>query len=316
MRIERWFTFFCLLVFSLMVIQEGRAQEQVSPFENGRFWRSDSGSLHYQIWFPPLPRGKVLLIHGLGGSTFSWRFAPSFLTQAGYVVVAIDLPGFGYSERVVGKVHESENRARLLLDFLHALDREVIPKSVANEKWHLVGHSMGGSTAFLMAMETPERFYSAVLIDAALGARSFHLLKIFTSFPLTKQCWITFIRNVFLSRSNIRRSLSSAYGRKPTAEEVEGYFRPLQRKGTARSLLSLTNQASFLRLSPFRGKPHPPFLLIWGEKDRVIPSKQAKRFQKFFPETPLYIIKGASHCPMETHPEEVYSLMVQFFSTQ
>lgn len=304
----------CVLILILAVTQNGLAQG--SPFENGQFWENGDCFLHYRVWSPSLPRGKVLLIHGLGGSTFSWRYAPSFLVQAGYLVVAVDLPGFGYSERIVGRLHAPKNRARLLLEFLSALDRDTVPQSVANKKWHLVGHSMGGGAALLMAMEASERFYSTVLIDAAWKTPSLRFLKIFTSFPLTQQCWVMLIRNVLLSRSRITRSLSSAYGRKPTEAEVEGYLLPLRLSGTARSLLSLTNRASSLKLSSFRRKPHPPFLLIWGKKDRFVSIKQAKRFQQFFPETPLHIIQGAAHCPMETHPEEVYPLVVRFFTAQ
>lgn len=313
-QFKKWPIILCTLTFILVMRQNGLAQE--TPFDNGRFWENGDCFLHYRVWSPSSPKGKVLLMHGLGGSTFSWRHAPSFLVQAGYLVVAVDLPGFGYSERVVGKLHEPKRRARLLLEFLSALDHHTIPQSIANTRWHLVGHSMGGATAFLMAMEAPERFYSTVLIDAALKTPSIRLLKIFTSFPLTRQCWVILIRNTVLSRSSIARNLSSAYGRKPTEAELEGYVLPLQLSGTARSLLSLTNRASTLKLSSFRGKPHPPFLLIWGRKDRFVSMKQAKRFQQFFPETPLHSVQDAAHCPMETHPEEVYPLMVRFFTAQ
>lgn len=299
---------------ALFVTSPSPAQE--SPFANGEFWVREGLSLHYQIWYPKAPQGKVLCIHGLGGSTFSWRHAPDFLLPAGYLVVAVDLPGFGYSARPTGTIHKTENRAQLLLEFLQYLDGTVLPRALAEEKWYLMGHSMGGAVALFMAMEEPERFQATVLIAPALRRPFSRFFKILTSFPPTRGCWATLIRNLFLSPSRIRHFLERAYGRKVTDEEFQGYVKPLRLPGTARSLLSMVNTASSLKLSPFRGKPHPPFLLIWGQNDHFVPVQQGRRFQEIFPDTPLCTIEGASHCPMETHPGEVYPLILEFFTAQ
>uniref|UniRef100_A0A7V4DGR1 Alpha/beta hydrolase n=1 Tax=Candidatus Caldatribacterium californiense TaxID=1454726 RepID=A0A7V4DGR1_9BACT len=286
-----------------------------SPFANGHFWEKDGLFLHYRMWFPEHPRKKILFIHGLGGSTFSWRYAPDFLLQEGYCIVAVDLPGFGYSQRVTGKFLKTEAQVRLLLDFLRFLDTVLIPERLSHDPWYLVGHSMGGKIAFLMSFKEPERFLGVLLVDAAFRGPSLRFLRVFTTFPLTRTCWVTLIRNAFLTPSRIRRFLTRAYGRRPSTSEVEGYLAPLRLPGTARSLLSLVNQASSLRLAVFSGRPHPPFLLLWGEQDRFVPKRQAEKFQEIFPETPLVVILGASHCPMETHPEEFYRVVVEFCNT-
>lgn len=285
---------------------------QESPFANGRFWEKGGLFLHYRVWFPEHPRRKILFIHGLGGSTFSWRYAPDFLLQEGYCIVAVDLPGFGYSQRITGRLLRAEVQARLLLDFLEFLDQTLLPEDLSHVPWCLVGHSMGGKIAFLMSFKEPERFLGVLFVDAAFRGPSLRFLRVFTTFPPLRGCWVTFIRNVFLAPSRVRRFLARAYGRKPSAFEVEGYLAPLRLPGTARSLLSLVNQASSLRLAAFSGRPHPPFLLLWGERDRFVPKRQAEKFREVFPETPLVVIPGASHCPMETHPEECYRVVIEF----
>jgi pimeloyl-ACP methyl ester carboxylesterase len=58
--------------------------------------------------------GNILLIHGLGGSTFSFRNNAEALSSAGYNVIAVDLPAFGYSDRKRNIDHSQDNRARLL----------------------------------------------------------------------------------------------------------------------------------------------------------------------------------------------------------
>ncbi|MGQ9622016.1 MAG: alpha/beta fold hydrolase [Candidatus Caldatribacteriaceae bacterium] len=315
MATRRWFgALFGVAMAVFLATSASPAQE--SPFENGEFWTREGLFLHYRIWYPKVPQGKVLCIHGLGGSTFSWRYAPDFFLPAGYLVVAVDLPGFGYSARPVGTIHKPENRALLLLDFLRYLDGTVLPEALAKKRWCLIGHSMGGAVAFLMAMEEPERFQGVTLIAPALQRPLSRLSKILTSFPPARGCWITLIRNLFLSPSRIRRFLEAAYGRKVNEEEFKGYSKPLRLPGTARSLLSMVNTASSLKLSPFQGKSHPPFLLIWGRNDRFVPAEESRRFQEIFPDTPLSLIKGASHCPMETHPREVYPLILEFFTVK
>ncbi len=67
------------------------------PFTGSRFEAVDGITLHYSVWKPAekKTKGKVLLVHGLGGSTFSWRNNVAALTEEGYFVMAVDLPGIG-----------------------------------------------------------------------------------------------------------------------------------------------------------------------------------------------------------------------------
>ena len=94
------------------------------PFENSRFEIIDSVSIHYRVWNDTLrnPRGKIILIHGFCGSTFCWRYNFDALVAAHYKVVAIDLPGFGYSQRSPSLNQSQSNRARLLWGLLEKIE--------------------------------------------------------------------------------------------------------------------------------------------------------------------------------------------------
>lgn len=76
------------------------APSEKPPFENSGFMEIDGISHHYRVW---RPRGdmthKIVLIHGLFESTFTWERVIPLLTERGYAVLAVDLPGFGYSAR-------------------------------------------------------------------------------------------------------------------------------------------------------------------------------------------------------------------------
>lgn len=279
------------------------------PFPESLFFDISDLKFHVRLFAPKIaPRGKVLFVHGLGGSTFSWRYAPEYLLDQGWFLVLVDLPPFGYSIRK--GIGSREKQAEYLWKLLITLEEEgYVPKDMP---WFLVGHSMGGGSVFLMSMEHREKVAGAVLIAPAFGRGEFqNLSPIFTS-PFIKRILDKIIRWIFLSPLNVRRSLASAYGRMPTEEEFLGYLRPLQEEGTSGALLEFSLTASDINLSIFKGKPHPPFLVILGENDSWT-RNDTKHFLKTFPEASFFVIPGAYHCPMETHPADCFSYILDFF---
>ncbi len=138
------------------------------PFPKSQFLRVDNIKYHYRIWNPESKiKGKILLIHGFAGSTFTWRNNVKDLKNAGYQVIALDLPGFGYTERKTGLDHSQLKQAKRIWNFLNKLESE---KLVAqNKKWHLVGHSYGGGTAAAIAYLNPAQVQSLILIAGALN---------------------------------------------------------------------------------------------------------------------------------------------------
>jgi pimeloyl-ACP methyl ester carboxylesterase len=102
-------------------------------------------------------QGKaVLLIHGLGASTFSFRHTIPELAQR-YRVIALDLKGFGYSARP---------QSDYSLTAQAALVRQVMDR-LGVERAAVVGHSMGGAVAMRLALGYPERVSRLVLVASA-----------------------------------------------------------------------------------------------------------------------------------------------------
>jgi 2-hydroxy-6-oxonona-2,4-dienedioate hydrolase len=93
-------------------------QDTLKPYNNSSFLTVDSVRFHYRVWNGDVkqPAGKVFLVHGFCGSTYAWRNNIDTLVSLNYKVVAVDLPGFGYSERNVMINQSQSNRARLLWD--------------------------------------------------------------------------------------------------------------------------------------------------------------------------------------------------------
>lgn len=299
-----------LVAFILLCFVEAfEASGRVLPFPESRFLEVGGATFHVCLFAPSCtPRGKVLFVHGLGGSTFSWRYAPEYLLSQGWSLVLVDLPGFGYSSRK--SVGSTEKQAERLWELLKTLEEEGhVPQQIP---WFFVGHSMGGGVVFLMSMEHPERVAGTVLVAPAFGREGFRALQPLFASSLVRGFFSTLLRRTFLTPPRVRQLLASAYGRIPTEEEFLGYLKPLQEKGTSRALLTFFLNASRVRLSAFAGKPHPPFLVLLGAEDSWT-KKDTERFLKTFPDASFLVIPGAAHCPMETHPKECFSPIREFF---
>ena len=282
------------------------------PFQNSG-WEEISGtSFHYRL-YPPAGnavKGKALLIHGLGGSTFSFERTAPLIAGAGYCVVSADLPGFGYSGRNPGYDHAQANRARDLWTLLEIVDSRLEP-DLAAAPWLLTGHSMGGGTAAAMAISAPERVKGLILIAPALSGREGGSPLL--GFPPAARLLQVALERVLITPGGVRRFLASAYGREPSPEEVAGYLAPLQLPGTARAATGLFQGTD--RFDPAALKNVPaPILAVWGSEDAWVPPGGADKLLAIRPDAEIRILPGAAHCPMETHTEAFAQLVLDWLA--
>jgi pimeloyl-ACP methyl ester carboxylesterase len=96
----------------------------------------------------PTDGPAVVLVHGFGGSTFNWRYTLPALAEAGYRAVALDLMGFGLSDKSFDQDDSHAAQADFVADVMTALDIQ---------RATLVGHSMGGNVIAHFALKYPER---------------------------------------------------------------------------------------------------------------------------------------------------------------
>lgn len=296
----------------LVPLSAHRAAAGPLPFENSAFEEVNGFSFHYRAYRPDdgLIRGKLLLVHGLAGSTFSFEAAAPRLSEQGYFVVSADLPGFGYSDRDPSYDHSQARRAADLWGLLSLIDQS-LPGDIAAQPWHLAGHSMGGGTVAAMAMQDPSRARSLILVDAALFETP-NRAGLLAIPPLGR--WMTLALEHFLiSESRISSLLESAYGREPSPEEVEGYLSPLRLPGTARSLFNFVMTSKNEDPAGLKGLP-VPVIAIWGSRDTWVPPEDLDRLSAIRPDITARVIGGAAHCPMETHPDEFTAIVLEWLS--
>ncbi len=308
-------SFLVLLAILPYLIPLSRHGEMIAPYSNSGFFETGDTTIHYRLYIPegePI-RGKVLLVHGLGGSTYSFEQNAPILAEEGFVAVSVDLPGFGYSSRYPDENHAQVHRADLLWQLLDMLDAEVVRQEERSAGWHLGGHSMGGGTIAAMAMQRQTQTASLVFIDGALFETSRNSR--IATFPVISRWLQVLLERVLIQPPQIERFLTSAYGRAPTVEEVSGYLAPLSVAGTARSATALLKTAQN-RPPEELSQLTVPALAIWGGLDSWVPVSDTVRIQTLMPQLKIDVIPEAAHCPMETHPGQFNHILLQWLHVQ
>lgn len=278
------------------------------PFEpladNSAVLSVEGINLHFRQWGEEGAEG-VLLIHGFAGSTFSWRYTAPALAEEGYQVIAVDLPGFGLSERNLSFSPTAEKRAELLWDLLESLD--------SDSNWHLVGHSMGGGVVAAMALQRPDQVKSVTLAAGAIPAAGRGGLGWVFHYPPLGRAVRHLVTRVVLSEENVERALVSAYGRVPTKDEFEGYYRPLLIKDSDATLVAMFKSRDRNLLSELEDL-QTPVLLIWGEEDAWVQLAEGYKLDSLLKTSELVVLAGEGHCPMETAPLEFNSSLLRFLA--
>jgi pimeloyl-ACP methyl ester carboxylesterase len=242
----------------------------------------------------------VVLIHGIGASTYSFRHAIPELAQH-FRVIALDLKGFGYSARPAEGDYSLTAHADLVRQVMERLN---IARAT------VLGHSMGGAVAMRLAMRAPERVSRLVLVDSATdremgaGATASKLLR-----PLMPLGAL-----IFLHRRSLRRLLLSTAVHDPahlTPETFEAHFYPTRMKGHLRALGALLAQRGRDKpLAPERLQQ--PTLILWGEHDRWLPLSRGEELAGLIPNARLLSVPSAGHLPLEEQPDFCNRALVAF----
>ncbi len=311
LKIFKWLGLFLVILFALFSIvpylievEEAAVSREELTFSNSEFFEVNGVELHYREWRNDGDLDKnVLLVHGLGASTFTWRYTAPVLQEQGFRVIAVDLPGFGLSERRAGLDHSAEARGELLWSMLE----EMFP----GIKWNLVGHSMGGAAVTAMALQRPEQAESVTLVAGALVPFEPSPYAALLRYPPAGQWARILSSRLVADQSRIEELLASAYGQQPTEHELSGYYLPLNIENTATTWPDL-----------LRTKPDPlldqldqleiPVFCIWGENDTWIPPEQGKEIDRLLPNSELIVMQGEGHSPMETAPDRFDRKLVDF----
>lgn len=264
----------------------------------------------YRIGGPDPAEGApvLLLVHGMAGSSATWRDVAPALART-YTVIAPDLMGHGASDK---PRHDYSLGAFAsgLRDLLVALR---VPRAT------LVGQSLGGGVAMQFAYQYPERCERLVLVNSGgLGEDVSWLLRMFTlpgAEYLMPVLFPSFVRD---AGDAVRRRLASFGLRAPHVEEEwRGYTSltdPETRQAfikTLRAVIDIGGQSVSAHDRLYLAELLPT-LIVWGDRDRIIPVSHAHHAHEAMPGSELVLFEHAGHFPHVEEPARFVEVLVDF----
>lgn len=247
----------------------------------------------------------IILLHGLLGYSFSWRFTmPALAPYA--TVYAPDLLGAGFSDRAPGIDHSMSATARRVLQFA---------KKLGLASFDLLGTSRGGAVAMAAAAVSSARVHRLILV-APVNPYSKHGRWIAPFFGTRLGARLF---RATISRMNFLYSYWHArmYGdrRRIPAGTLEGYMAPLAIPGLFEHGLGIvrTWTADLRELETLMPKlAEIPTLLMWGGADTAVCTSSAAQLAKHFRNMRTIIFPGIGHLPYEECAEEFNSALIEF----
>jgi pimeloyl-ACP methyl ester carboxylesterase len=253
----------------------------------------------------------VLLIHGIAGSSTSWRdVMPALIDR--YTVIAPDLLGHGTSAKPAGD-YSLGAYANVLRDLLGY---------VGISRVTVVGQSFGGGVAMQFCYQNPETCERLVLVDSGGLGRDVSWLLRFMTYPgseyLMPMIFPWFVRT---PGDSLARLLCSWGVRVPRMEEMWRSYASLTDEAnrqsfirTIRSVIDPGGQA-VSAMDRLYLTQQVPTMIVWGEQDAIIPVSHAYAAHEAIPGSRLEVIPGAGHFPQVENPDVFVDLLTDFMET-
>jgi len=277
---------------------------EVPHSENSHFVHIDGAKIHYQE-FGDKARPTLILVHGYTASVYVWHAAAPLLADNGFHVVAIDLLGFGYSEKPAWFDYSITSQARMIARFMNRLG---IGRAT------LVGSSYGGAVAATLALDYPERVEKLVLVDAVCNddLKSHPILKL-ASVPGVGEMITPFLVDSkrFLRR-RMHGTLAKANHHLINKERVASVLRPLKAADAHHSLLATSRNWHAQRIERDAHLINQPTLIVWGEEDTVTLISDGHKLHDSILNSRLVVLKDCGHVPPEERPELFAELVTEF----
>ena len=305
--------FACCLLVCLPAVRVTRVADTV-PVEqlaelDSLFMNVDGLQVHYKV--AGEGDSAIVLLHGFAASVFSWRKVMEPLSEAG-TVIAFDRPAFGLTERPMPGEWGERNpySPEAQADLTVALMDEL-----GVEKAVLVGHSAGGSIAVLTALRYGERVEALILEDASVYEQSGTpewMQPVLRTPPMGRLGPLA-VRSIALwGEAGIRTAWDDPD--KITVELISGYKKPLEAENWDRALWELVLASHPLDLEERLDTLSVPVLVITGERDRIVPTRNSERLAAELPGAELVVIPDCGHVPHEECPEGFLQATTGFLS--
>jgi len=261
----------------------------------------------------------LVLVHGFGASIGHWRKNIPVLAAGGYKVFALDLLGFGRSDKPIDLTYELELWQRLLKEFW---------ETHIQEPAVFVGNSIGALLCLMVLADYPEMTRGGVLLNAAGGLNHRPeelpppLRLMMTGFNklVTSQLVGTVLFNLIRQKPRLRRTLRQVY-RDHTAitdDLIDLLYEPSCHPNAQKVFAAILSAPPGPRPESLLPQITQPLLILWGEKDPWTPISSAKFYQELAEQNDcvqFIPIPDTGHCPHDERPDLVNAHILNWLNT-
>jgi pimeloyl-ACP methyl ester carboxylesterase len=285
-------TLLALLLFGYKDIPLDKLKEKYGPVPS-KFVSINGMEVHYRDEGPRSDSIPIVLLHGTGSSLHTFDAWTEAL-KTKHRVLRMDLPGYGLTGPFPNRDYSMQHYVEFIDDFL---------KTKGIKSCILGGNSLGGGIAWRYALEHTNKVTKLILIDASgypVTAKSRPLAFQLAEIPLIKHLF-----KYITPKSVARASIKNVYADKSKVTEalVDRYFELTLRAGNRQAFVDRLSQnvtsLDFKNIVTIQQAT----LIIWGDKDELIPVDMAYRFKEDIVQSELVILENVGHVPMEEAPK-------------
>jgi pimeloyl-ACP methyl ester carboxylesterase len=262
-----------------------------------------------RLWVEEMGQGDpLLLIHGLGASTYTWRYFIPDLAR-NHRVISVDLKGAGKSDKPTDDAYGILDQAAVLKTFVDRMGLSNLT---------LVGHSMGGGVALALALDlnqtNPGMLKRLVLISSVAYRQQLPFLG-FMQKPFLGSDGTFALPPEILVYGGLYGSYYAPS--KITFDAVRTYAIPLREVAGQRALIKMAEHIVPPNLQRLIGRYRTiqqPVLMILCNEDKVVPPSLGRKLARDLPHGHLEVLKNCGHIPQEELPKETLALVSAFLN--
>lgn len=246
----------------------------------------------------------ILLLHGWPTSSFLWRRVMPAIAEAGARAIALDLPGFGASDKPDGS-YSFRFHTQVLTAFLDAIGVSSLGLAV---------HDLGGPIGLYWAAHHRERVRKLALLNTIVYPEFSWAVKAFVL-----ACRAPLARTLMASPFGLAQAMKLGVNVPLSRETIAAYQAPFESRPARRALLRAAyglHPAGFADIARWVPTIDVPLRIVYGDRDRILPdvASTMRRVAREVPHAEVSVLEGSGHFLQEDRSEEVGRALATFFA--